>query len=215
MIRVRDVDKEQCLNLTQDTNERIHQLRRLTVASSNPDDVQFLLRLVRNPQLMIYDIIACLPKSNEVLKLACESMEVDLISLDPSQGLKIKRSWLMSAINRGISFELSYCPDVHLLGNIRQKLFSFIKHHCELTRAKATILTSGCIEAKQLKSPYDVMSCMEHLGFSTKQAMASLQEHCQTIIDHGKSRRLNTETIVHWIPDDSIEKLKAKRFKAT
>jgi len=36
-------------------------------------------------------------------------MEVDLISLDASQGLKVKKSWLKTAIGRGVSLEV--CVD--------------------------------------------------------------------------------------------------------
>lgn len=33
-------------------------------------------------------------------------MEVDLISLEASQGLKVKKSWLKTAIGRGVSLEV-------------------------------------------------------------------------------------------------------------
>jgi len=68
-----------------------------------------------------------------------------------------------------------------------------------------------------LRLPYDVISLAQYLGFSPKQAMASMKDHCQGVIEHGKLRRLKTEAIIPWIQQkpNKEEQHQKKRPKIT
>jgi len=125
-----------------------------------------------NPILSSYDIVAVVPKSEALLLKACQSSEVDIISMDFTQRLSfpVKINVVSQAIARGIYFEV---PMAGVLGsflirslasrltktldtNSRKHVVANVAHLLSVTRGRNILLTSGTSNPLLLRNPFDL-----------------------------------------------------------
>jgi ribonuclease P/MRP protein subunit RPP1 len=120
------------------------------------------------------DIVAVRPTNMDICKHACQTLEVDVISLDLAKSRVIPGFVpAQVAVNRGIFFEICYTQS--LRGKIRyvchkhtfnlvliidpQKRFLFynnVKRLVEVTRGQNLIFTSEALKALEIKRPTDL-----------------------------------------------------------
>ncbi|CAG0916635.1 unnamed protein product [Notodromas monacha] len=157
-------------------NQRI--LSRLTYSISDPI-TSFKLSQSRNAKK--YDIIAVRPTSLTGLQSACQTIDVDIIQLRIPCEFKWPRKMLLTAIRRGIAFELLYSP--MLMESSKCKLTISVAHTLfTLTKSKNLILSSGAINGMQLRGPLDVCNLAELLGFSEHESRKCVTDNCRAVL---------------------------------
>merc|ERR1711972_1282484 len=91
-------------------NNGVTFLKRVTIELKNADDQIKVQRVVQSKG---YDIIAVLPRTEDMLRNACKQLDVDIIVLDQANPDDRKymvpnRGSVAEARQRGIYFELQY-----------------------------------------------------------------------------------------------------------
>ncbi|KAK3818386.1 MAG: ribonuclease P protein subunit p30-like protein [Benniella sp.] len=170
-----------------------------------------------NPAIASYDIIAVQPTTEKLFLAACQTLDVDIISLDMSARLpfNLKFSTVGSAVERGIYFELCYSGAIRDT-SARRNLISNAQDLIRVTRGKNIILTSQAMRAMELRGPYDIVNFGTLLGLNQAVAKDCLSSHCRAVVMHAESRRNTTRTVISVDPVSSLAeseqwKLGAKR----
>ena len=90
----------------------IKQFSRITVTVDEMADASSIS--VGNEALRAFDIVAICPGNGKIFSYACQTAEVDIISLDFTHRLpfSINKKVLDIAVARGIYFEIKYSPIV-------------------------------------------------------------------------------------------------------
>lgn len=95
---------------------------------------------------------------NFIFQQACSSMDIDLIAFDWSdcKPLKAARKVVRQALERGVVFEMQYCPLV-LSSATRRNVIALSHALHAVSRGKASLLlTSGAAAEHHFRSPTDV-----------------------------------------------------------
>ncbi|KAJ3055906.1 Ribonuclease P protein subunit p30 [Rhizophlyctis rosea] len=153
----------------------LRQLTRLTIIADDQNSNYQLNNT--NPVLNSYDILAIRPTTERLFQQACQTFDVDIISLDMGSRLPfyMKGPTVNLAISRGIHFEICYAPAIRDQ-TARKHLITNAAALIRLTKGKNVIITSEAQRAMEVRGPYDVIN----LGsiFSLNQALA---KNCITI----------------------------------
>ncbi|MEW5315599.1 MAG: hypothetical protein WDW38_007016 [Sanguina aurantia] len=130
----------------------MNQLTRLNFTAADP--VQAQLLVASNSVASSYDIIAIQPKTERVLQQACNSLDVDIISLELSQRLpfKLRLQTVAAALARGLYFEICYSSALRD-PVARRHLFSNAQALVRATRGQSILLSSGARNAFELRAP--------------------------------------------------------------
>lgn len=139
-------------------------LRRCTFHLSDPSQNARL-----NALGAAYDIMALRPIDEKSLGLACQSLECDIISLDPSTRHRFyfRQKMLSSAQQRGIKLEICYAPGILAIDSqARRNLISNATQLIRATKGRGLVISSEAKRALSLRSPWDVvnLACMWGLG---------------------------------------------------
>ncbi|XP_021716244.1 uncharacterized protein LOC110684142 isoform X2 [Chenopodium quinoa] len=134
-----------------------------------------------NPILKTYDLIAVRPLNQNSFDIACQSSQVDLITIDFAEKLpfRLKLPMVIAAIARGVYFEIMYSSlmqDVQL----RRQLISNAKLLVEWTQGKNLIVSSAAPSVLELRGPNDVTNLLSLLGLSNECAKATISKNCRT-----------------------------------
>ncbi|KAJ0983934.1 hypothetical protein J5N97_002290 [Dioscorea zingiberensis] len=178
------------------------QYTRLTVFVDSQASVAALR--AGNPLLRSYDIVAARPLNQAVFEQACQTSEVDLISIDFSQKLpfRLKLPMIEAAIKRGIYFEVTYADlivDVH-----RRQMLSEAKLLVNWTRGRNIIISSAAPNVNVLRGPFDVINLsVVLLGFSVEKAKAAISRNCRSLLENAlRKKHFYKEAIrIERIPD--------------
>ncbi|GAB2214699.1 hypothetical protein Drorol1_Dr00019061 [Drosera rotundifolia] len=157
------------------------QYTRLTVAVDNLAQVCAINS--KNPILKSYDLVAVRPLNETVFEQACQSSEVDLISIDFSDKLRfrLKLPAIKAALARGVFFEICYSPlleDAHLRGY----LIPNVKYLVSWTRGKNLIVSSCASSVLGLRGPADVSNLLFLLGLPLQHAKSAVSKNCRSMI---------------------------------
>ncbi|XP_056686721.1 protein GAMETOPHYTE DEFECTIVE 1 isoform X2 [Spinacia oleracea] len=136
-----------------------------------------------NPILKTYDLIAVRPLNQNSFDLACQSSQVDLISIDFADKLpfRLKLPMVKAAIARGVYFEIMYSSlmqDVH----VRRQMISNAKLLVEWTQGKNLIVSSAAPSVLELRGLNDVANLLLLLGLSNERAKATISKNCRLLI---------------------------------
>ncbi|KAL9261094.1 GAMETOPHYTE DEFECTIVE 1-like protein, partial [Drosera capensis] len=123
------------------------------------------------------------PLNETVFEQACQSSEVDLISIDFSDKLRfrLKLPAIKVALARGVFFEICYSPlleDAHLRGY----LIPNVKYLVSWTRGKNLIVSSCAASVLGLRGPADVSNLLFLLGLPLQHAKAAVSKNCRSMI---------------------------------
>ncbi len=134
------------------------QYSRVTVVVDELSEAQALHS--SNDILRQFDIVAVTPGNQKVLALCCQQADVDIITIDfRSKSLSLNKKLLDVAVQRGICFELLYCPVLAASGG-RQHIISNSKVLIQYLRGRHLILSSGCETLGALRAPKDAMNVL-------------------------------------------------------
>ncbi|KAF9736374.1 hypothetical protein PMIN06_009273 [Paraphaeosphaeria minitans] len=176
------------------TPPRLRVLRRcnifLTDAASN----------FRIPQLQQqYDLIAARPTDEKTLQQACQSLDVDIISLDLSQKFEkhFKFPMLGTAISRGIKIELCYGQAILSTdSNAKRNVISNATQLIRVTRGRGLIMSSEAKSVLGLRAPSDVMNLASVWGLGLERGKDALTKEPRSIVEFARLKRQSYKGIV-------------------
>jgi RNase P/RNase MRP subunit p30 len=165
-------------------------LSRLTVVMEDPA-VNIGLTSTSSP-LHTFDVLAVQPTSERAFLAACQTLEIDLISLQLGARLPfpMKGAPVRAALGRGVYFEVCYAPLVYTPA-ARKTLIGNVLNLMRITQGgQGVILSSGALEAMQLRGPYDVVNLASTLfGVDVAAAKRCVMEHPRALLMRAATRR--------------------------
>ncbi|XP_074290711.1 uncharacterized protein LOC141617411 isoform X2 [Silene latifolia] len=162
-------------------NDAFRQYTRLTVVVET--DAQSSALNSGNPVLKTYDLVAVTPLNQSLFDHACQSAQVDMISIDFGKRLpfRLKLSSIKAAIERGVYFEIMYSSFLED-PQVRRQLISSAKLLVEWTRGKNLVVSSAAPSFHELRGPNDVSNLLNLLGLSNERAKAAISKNCRLLI---------------------------------
>lgn len=173
---------------------QFHEKYRVTVVIEDAKTGTQLSNMISS--LSGYDIIAVEPASLKALEFACQTLQVDIISIKMSTRLPfiLKFSTIGAAIQRGLYFESYYASALrdptcrrHLTCNFQSLLRS--------TRGKNIVLASQSKQLIQQRGPFDIVNLFTILGLSQEKGIQALSSNINAVLLHATSRRIYKSTI--------------------
>ena len=129
------------------------QFTRLNLETDSVDEVHAFMRQMPSLGYSLYSVT---PLNEQIFKMACQTMDIDIISLDlPAYMPKKKWKDLKGAVNRGIAVEIRYSQFLKSL-QMRQDLISAAKSLTFVLRRRNILLSHGCLDTDLVRSPSDV-----------------------------------------------------------
>ncbi|KAK3208817.1 hypothetical protein GRF29_77g2100292 [Pseudopithomyces chartarum] len=176
------------------TPSRLRILRRcnifLTDAASN----------FRIPQLQQnYDLIAARPTDEKTLQQACQSLDVDIISLDLT--LKFEKHFkfpmLGTAVSRGIKIELCYGQAILSSdATAKRNLISNATQLIRVTRGRGLIFSSEAKSVLGLRAPSDVMNMASIWGLGLERGKDALTKEPRSVVEFARLKRHSYKGII-------------------
>ncbi|XP_014490814.1 uncharacterized protein LOC106753508 [Vigna radiata var. radiata] len=190
------------------------QYTRLTVCVDSATQAQALNS--GNPILKTYDLVAVKPFNQTAFDLACQTMEVDIISIDFSAKLpfRLKQPMVKVAMQRGICFEVTYSG---LFADIqkRRQLISSAKLLMDWTRGHNIVFSSAAPTVNELRGPCDVANLLSLFGLSKERANAAISKNCRILLANSlRKKRFYKEAIrVEVLSTDATSQSKEDRYQ--
>nr|KYP58597.1 Ribonuclease P protein subunit p30 [Cajanus cajan] len=190
------------------------QYTRLTVCVDSPAQAQALNSA--NPILKTYDLVAVKPSNQTAFDLACQTMEVDIISIDFSAKLpfRLKHPMVKAATQRGVCFEVTYSgffADIQ----IRRQLISSAKLLMDWTRGQNIVFSSAAPTVNELRGPCDVANLLSLFGLSKERANAAISKNCRILLANSlRKKRFYKEAIrVEVLSSDAASNSKEDQYQ--
>ncbi|WVZ04229.1 hypothetical protein V8G54_025035 [Vigna mungo] len=190
------------------------QYTRLTVCVDSAIQAQALNS--GNPILKTYDLVAVKPFNQTAFDLACQTMEVDIISIDFSAKLpfRLKQPMVKVAMQRGVCFEVTYSG---LFADIqkRRQLISSAKLLMDWTRGHNIVFSSAAPTVNELRGPCDVANLLSLFGLSKERANAAISKNCRILLANSlRKKRFYKEAIrVEVLSTDATSQSKEDRYQ--
>jgi len=178
---------------------RLKFFTRATIVIDEPSQGQSISKLQNG-----FDIISVLPISEKGLLLACNSLDIDLITFDYTKKLPtfLKQKTLGAAIKKGVKFEITYGNFLQS-GTIRSQ---FINNSLNLIRASRNqnlVVSSGARSSIECRNFPDVVNLLQLLGFKQSN-LNNLQDKSSKVLLSGKLRIKSYKQTV-MIGEDVVE----------
>jgi ribonuclease P/MRP protein subunit RPP1 len=176
-------------------SSKLVQLTRLNIPI---EDTNVAQETMNNAAILSsYDVLAVQPQSERAFAFACNSLDIDIISLDLSKRLnyRFRPDLIKTALQRGVYFEILYAPLLREPGSRRQ-MFANAQSLARETRGRGIILSSAARTAIELRGPYDVVNLATFLGMSEAQAHAAVGKNPAAVVEHAKKRKAFRGTLV-------------------
>ncbi|KAJ4372271.1 RNA-binding RNA processing protein rpp1 [Neocucurbitaria cava] len=154
----------------------------------------------RIPQLQQqYDLVAARPTDERTLQQACQSLDVDIISLDLTRKFEkhFKFPMLGTAIARGIKIELCYSQGI--LSNDPMAKRNLIMNATQLirvTRGRGLIFSSEAKTVLGIRAPSDVINLASVWGLGTEKGKDGLTREPRSIVEFARLKRQSFKGIV-------------------
>lgn len=172
--------------------EKLKQLSRLTVVFSEAEQMHTL----QSADIQAYDLLAVQPTTEKLFHMACGTLDVDIITVNMTEHMpfRYKRPSLNMAVERGVFFEIQYGPMIrdrvarkHIIANVQMLL--------EVGKGKNLILSSGCKNPLDIRSPYDVTALGLMLGLSEPKAKQAISTNCNSVLLHAAARKAGRSVV--------------------
>ncbi|CAO2656822.1 Nn.00g056250.m01.CDS01 [Neocucurbitaria sp. VM-36] len=154
----------------------------------------------RVPQLQQqYDLVAARPTDERTLQQACQSLDVDIISLDLTRKFEkhFKFPMLGTAISRGIKIELCYSQGI--LSNDPMAKRNLIMNATQLirvTRGRGLIFSSEAKSVLGIRAPSDVINLASVWGLGTEKGKDGLTREPRSVVEFARLKRQSFKGIV-------------------
>ncbi|KAI7872530.1 RNase P subunit p30-domain-containing protein [Spinellus fusiger] len=176
----------------------IQQLRRVTMVV---EDTKANYQLTAsNPLNAEIDILAVQPTNIDICKHACQTYDIDLISIDLSKK-KMLPSHVATqvAISRGIFFEICYTQAYRDVDK-RPVFYSNAKKLVELTRGKNIVFSSEALRALEIRSRSDLKIMGLLLGMTEAQVEASCGYNYARLLKKAETRKSTLNAAIRFDP---------------
>jgi ribonuclease P/MRP protein subunit RPP1 len=169
-------------------------LRRCTLPISDPAQNYRLPHLAST-----YDILALRPTTEKAFLAACTSMsEHSIISLDLTQRypFHFRPKPLLTAIKRGIRFELCYAQAVQGDSAARRNVISNILSIIRATSGRGLIISSEAKSVLGVRAPADVGNLMMVWGLSNERATEAVTVEPRSVVVNERIKRTGFRGVV-------------------
>lgn len=178
----------------------------------------------RIPQLQQhYDLIAARPTDEKTLQQACQSLDVDIISLDLTQKFEkhFKYPMLGTAISRGVKIELCYSQAILSTDtSAKRNLISNMAQLIRVSRGRGLIFSSEAKSVLGVRAPYDVINLAAVWGLGSERGKDALTKEARSIVEYARLKRQSYKGIVDVVyggekpeAEDKSEKKQANQLK--
>lgn len=135
-------------------DQKLHILSRLTIMYAQQvvsHDMNTSLNLKK------FHLVAALPMNEGALQHACSTFVGDIIAMvvEDSKYCLIGHKYYQMAARRGMHFEIQYAPAIRD-SNQRKDTIVVAQNLVSHRKAKCIVITSGALNAFQVRSPYDI-----------------------------------------------------------
>ncbi|KAE9585725.1 hypothetical protein Lal_00009845 [Lupinus albus] len=143
-----------------------------------------------NPILKTYDLVAVKPLNQSSFDLACEKMEVDIISIDFSMKLpfRLKQHLIKAAVQRGVHFEVTYACLITDIQS-RKQLITNAKLLMDWTRGRNIVFSSEAPSVNEFRGPLDVANLLSLLGLSKDRAKEAISKNCRILLANSLKKK--------------------------
>ncbi|KAI9004126.1 RNase P subunit p30-domain-containing protein, partial [Gaertneriomyces semiglobifer] len=147
--------------------------------------------------LSSYDLIALQPTTERLFQIACNNLDIDIISLEMSARLPffLKHSTINAAIQRGVYFEICYSAAIRDV-TARKHLISNAAALVRVTKGKNILITSGAEKALELRGPHDVINLGSIFSMNQTLTKSSIMDNCRSILFHSATRRKTMRGVI-------------------
>lgn len=154
----------------------------------------------RIPQLQqLYDLVAARPTDGRTLQQACQSLDVDIISLDLTRKFDthFKFPVLGTAVARGIKIELCYSQGI--LSNdpmAKRNLISNATQLIRVTRGRGLIFSSEAKSVLGIRAPSDVINLASVWGLGTERGKDGLTREPRSVVEFARLKRQSFKGVI-------------------
>ncbi|RFU28194.1 hypothetical protein B7463_g8146, partial [Scytalidium lignicola] len=176
---------------------KVSLLRRCTLVISDPTLNHRLSALAA-----AYDILALRPTTEKAFLSAClNTTEHSVISLDMTQRhpFPFKPKPFMTAVNRGIRFEISYAQATLEDTVSRRNFISNCLAIIRATKGRGLIISSEAKSALAVRGPADVVNLMAVWGLGTERGMQALELNPRAVVVNEGLKRTSYKGVVNVI----------------
>lgn len=144
-------------------------------------------------------MIAARPTDEKTLQQACQSLDVDIISLDLT--LKFEKHFkfpmLGTAVSRGIKIELCYGQAILSSdATAKRNLISNATQLIRVTRGRGLIFSSEAKSVLGLRAPSDVMNMASIWGLGLERGKDALTKGPRSVVEFARLKRHSYKGII-------------------
>jgi ribonuclease P/MRP protein subunit RPP1 len=154
----------------------------------------------RIPQLQqLYDLVAARPTDERTLQQACQSLDVDIISLDLTRKFEkhFKFPMLGTAIARGIKIELCYSQGILSTDPMaKRNLISNATQLIRVTRGRGLIFSSEAKSVLGIRAPSDIINLASVWGLGTEKGKDGLTREPRSVVEFARLKRQSFKGVV-------------------
>lgn len=154
----------------------------------------------RIPQLQQqYDLVAARPTDDRTLQQACQSLDVDIISLDLTRRFEthFKFPMLGTAIARGIKIEIGYSQGIMSTDPAaKRNLISNATQLIRVTRGRGLIFSSEAKTVLGIRAPSDVINLASVWGLGTEGGKDGLTKEPRSVVEYARLKRQSFKGII-------------------
>ncbi|KAI4946877.1 hypothetical protein J4E91_007049 [Alternaria rosae] len=154
----------------------------------------------RIPQLQQqYDLVAARPTDDRTLQQACQSLDVDIISLDLTRRFEshFKFPTLGTAISRGIKIEICYSQGIMSSDPAaKRNLISNATQLIRVTRGRGLIFSSEAKSVLGIRAPSDVINLASVWGLGTERGKDGLTKEPRSVVEYARLKRQSFKGII-------------------
>jgi len=169
-------------------------LRRCTLCIADPTQNHRLPTLAA-----VYDILALRPTTEKAFTAACLSLDShSLISLDLTKhfSFHFKPKPLMTAVNRGIRFEICYSQSMESDAVSRRNFIGNVAAIVRATRGRGLVVSSGAMSVLGVRAPADVLNLLEVWGLKRERGLESLGVNPRGVVVNEGLKRTSFRGVV-------------------
>jgi ribonuclease P/MRP protein subunit RPP1 len=154
----------------------------------------------RIPQLQAqYDLVAARPTDERTLQQACQSLDVDIISLDLTKKFEkhFKFPMLGTAVSRGIKIELCYSQGILSTDPLaKRNLISNATQLIRVTRGRGLIFSSEAKNVLGIRAPSDVINLASVWGLGPERGKDGLTKEPRSVVEFARLKRQSFKGII-------------------
>ncbi|KAF1959127.1 ribonuclease P/MRP 30 subunit [Byssothecium circinans] len=153
----------------------------------------------RIPQLQQnYDLIAARPTDEKTLQSACQSLDIDIISIDLTRKFEkhFKFPMLGTAISRGIKIELCYGQAILGDAIAKRNVINNATQLIRVTRGRGLILSSEAKNVLAVRAPSDIINLASVWGLGTERGKDGLTKEARSVVEFARLKRQSFKGIV-------------------